>query len=79
MPVYATDERLVTPAVVDSIADAMRDALSDGAWAAALAATNDTHLLGGTGPIFPAEALRHPHKNRTNAYGTIPSVLLDYR
>ena len=52
MPVYATDERLVTPAVVDSIADAMRDALSDGAWAAALAATNDTHLLGGTGPIF---------------------------
>lgn len=79
MPVYATDGRLVTPAVVDSIADAMRDALSHGAWVAALAATNDTHLLGGTGPIFSAEALRHPHKNRTNAYGTIPSVLLDYR
>ena len=79
MPVYATDERLVTPAVVDSIADAMRDALSDGAWAAALAATDDTHLLGGTGPIFSAEALRHPHKNRTNAYGTIPSALLDHR
>ena len=33
------------------------------AWAAALAATNDTHLLGGTGPIFPAEALRHLTKS----------------
>ena len=39
--------------------------------AAVLAATNDTHLLGGT--ASPAEAVTPP-QNRTNAYGTIPSV-----
>lgn len=67
-PVYATDSRLVTPAVVDSITAVLRTDLPLGVWANAMAAGNDAQLNAhGASPLYPWKVAGAPKQNYTRS------------